>query len=173
YIILAVVAAPAIMELGVPALAAHLFIFYYGSFSTITPPLAIASFTASGIANSDPIKTSLTSVRLAIVAFVVPFVFVYGPELLLIGSAFEVTVAVITALIGIYALAVAVEGYLKNKVTIPSRILLGVGSILMLSVGIFMDIIGFVIILLVFVYELKFRKVDENKIKISDVIEKV
>ena len=155
YIILAVIAAPAIIRLGVPDMAAHLFIFYYGILSAITPPVAIAAYTASGIAKSEPLKTSITAVRLALVAFVIPFMFVYGPALIFQGSAVEIVGAVITALIGIFALSVSLEGYWKKEVKLLSRLFLFLGALSLMSVGIVFDIVGIVVVGLVLFYEWK------------------
>ncbi|SDG91947.1 TRAP transporter, 4TM/12TM fusion protein [Alteribacillus persepolensis] len=158
YIILAVIAAPAITQLGVPDIAAHLFIFYYGTLSAITPPVAIAAYTAGGIAKADPLKTSLTAVKLALVAFLIPFMFVYGPSLILEGSTLNIATAFITAVVGIFSLSVSLEGYWKIKVHPISRILLMTGALLSISVGILLDIIGIIVISLVMLYEWKVTK---------------
>ena len=158
YIILAVLAAPAITQLGVPSMAAHMFIFYYGVLSGITPPVAIAAYAASGIAKSNPMATSVTAVRLALVAFIVPFMFVYGPALIFQGSIMEILLAFVTALIGIYALAVALEGYIKQPILLLSKVVLLIGAILLINVGFMYDAIGLLIIVLTLTYELKIRK---------------
>ncbi|MCL7748540.1 TRAP transporter permease [Halalkalibacter alkaliphilus] len=158
YIILAVLAAPAITQLGVPSMAAHMFIFYYGVLSGITPPVAIAAYAASGIAKTNPMSTSITACRLAAVAFIVPFMFVYGPALIFQGTVVTILLASVTALIGIYALAVALEGYLKQPVLLISRSMLFLGAVLLINVGILFDIIGFVLIVATLLYELKVRK---------------
>ncbi|WP_227935267.1 TRAP transporter permease [Alkalihalobacillus deserti] len=158
YIILAVLAAPAITQLGVPSMAAHMFIFYYGVLSGITPPVAIAAYAASGIAKSNPMATSVTAVRLALVAFIVPFMFVYGPALIFQGSVVTIVLASVTALIGIYALAVSLEGYLKQPILIISRCMLFLGAVFLINVGIILDFIGLLMIVLTLLYELKGRK---------------
>ncbi|GAE28586.1 TRAP-type uncharacterized transport system [Halalkalibacter wakoensis JCM 9140] len=159
YIILAVLAAPAITQLGVPSMAAHMFIFYYGVLSGITPPVAIAAYAASGIAKTNPMSTSITAVRLAAVAFIVPFMFVYGPALIFQGTVFTILLASVTALIGIYALAVSLEGYLKQPVLLISRFMLFFGAVLLINVGVLYDIVGFAIILATLLYEFKVRKI--------------
>lgn len=169
YIILAVIAAPAITQLGVGAMAAHLFIFYYGSLSAITPPVAIAAYTASGIARSNPLQTSITSVRLAAVAFIIPFMFIYGPELILQeGNIFTISIAVITALIGIFSLSVSLEGYLKREVRKITRILLFISALLSMSVGIVTDLIGIAIFVSVLFYELKIRDFEASSVNIKN-----
>lgn len=110
YIILITLVAPALLKVGVLPMAAHLFVYYWGIVSFITPPVAVGAFVAAGIAQSDPWQTGWTAVRLAIAAFVVPFFFVYNPALLLHGSIGEIAVTVITAVIGITALSFASEG---------------------------------------------------------------
>jgi TRAP transporter 4TM/12TM fusion protein len=158
YIILAVLAAPAITQLGVPSMAAHMFIFYYGVLSGITPPVAIAAYAASGIAKTNPMSTSITAVRLASVAFIVPFMFVYGPALIFQGTVVTILLASVTALIGIYALAVSLEGYLKQPVLLISRCMLFLGAVLLINVGVLFDLVGFAIIVATLFYELKVRK---------------
>lgn len=157
YIILAVLAAPAMTQLGVPAIAAHMFIFYYGVLSGITPPVAIAAYAASGIARSNPMSTSITAVRLAAVAFIIPFMFVYGPALIFQGGIVEIILSFATALVGIYALSVGLEGFLKQPITIISRLILFVGAVLLINVGVLYDIIGLAIIVLTLLYEIKGR----------------
>ncbi len=157
YIILAVLAAPAMVKMGVPAMAAHMFIFYYGTLSVITPPVAIASYAASGIAQANAMQTSLTSCRLALVAFIIPFMFVYGPELIFQGTWMAIVISTVTALLGIYSLAIALEGFLRGEILYASRILLFLSSLLLIHVGWMSDMIGCVVITCVLIYELKYR----------------
>ena len=146
YTILAVLAAPAITAMGVSPMAAHMFIFYYGTLSAITPPVAIASFAASGIAGSGPVRTSFVAVRLAAIAFIIPFMFVYGPPLLFDGSAGSIILALLTATIGVFALSVALEGYFVRDMNIFLRIILTGAALLSISVGYLTDIIGILVI---------------------------
>jgi TRAP transporter 4TM/12TM fusion protein len=146
YTILAVLAAPAITAMGVSPMAAHLFIFYFGTLSAITPPVAIASFAASGIAGSKPIKTSFVAVRLAAVAFIIPFMFVYGPPLIFDGTIGAIILATLTAAIGVFALSVALEGYFVRQINVVSRIVLVAAALLSISVGYVTDIVGILII---------------------------
>ena len=96
YVVLAALGAPALIQLGVPILAAHLFIFYFGCISNVTPPVSLAAYAASGIAGSPPLKTAWTAMVLAFAGFLVPFMFVYGPALLLMGSVVEIGLVVAT-----------------------------------------------------------------------------
>lgn len=150
YIITSTVAAPALIMLKVPPLAAHLFVFYFGIIADITPPVAVAAYTAAGIAKADPIKTGITASRLAIAAFVVPYFFIYNPFLLLIEiHPLRTIIAIATALVGIYALASATSGYWHVNLKIWERIPLFVAAIALLDPGLLTDAIGLVLILFV------------------------
>jgi TRAP-type uncharacterized transport system fused permease subunit len=111
YVVLAALGAPALVELGVPLLAAHLFIFYFGCISNVTPPVSLAAFAAAGIAGSPPMRTAASAALLATAGFVIPFMFVYGPELLLQGTPLGVATAALTAMVGIVGLSAAVVGH--------------------------------------------------------------
>lgn len=161
YLILAILAAPAMVEMGVPALAAHLFIFYYGTLSAITPPVALASYAAAGISQTSPMRVSLMSCRLALVAFIVPFMFIYGPALILVGSVGTIILATITALIGVYAIGVSLEGYFVSPLNMMNRVLLFAGAILLINVGLISSLIGFGIVAIVLFYEWKLKNVQE------------
>ncbi len=113
YIVLAVLLAPGLIEMGVPGIAAHLFIIYCAAKSSITPPVAVASYAAAAIAGTNPWTTSLVAFKLGISAFLIPYMFVYGPPLLTYGSVLEVIRACLTASVGIFALSVAVIGWLR------------------------------------------------------------
>ena len=168
YIVLAVLAAPAMIKLGVIPMAAHMFIFYYGTLSAITPPVAIAAYAASGIAQSDVMKTSFNAVRLASVAFIIPFMFVYGPSLIFEGSALSVIVTALTSIIGVFAISVALEGYWKHHLHIISRCILFIAAISMMFVGALTDIIGLSLIVLSLMYESR-RKSSQEKDVIVDM----
>lgn len=143
YIILAMIASPALTKLGVSPLAAHMFVLYFGVVADLTPPVALAAYAGAGIADSNPFWTGFTAVKLAIAAFIVPFVFVYSPTLLLQDVSFvEGGLAIITAIIGIWALAVAVEGFMKTKVLWFERVMLFVAAIALLLPSVFGDLLG-------------------------------
>jgi len=162
YIVLATMAAPALTQLGVPILAAHLFVLYFGVVADLTPPAALAAYAGAGIAGSNPLKTGLTAVRLAIAGFVVPFVFAYSPSLLLINTtAVQVILITGSSIIGVFSLAAAVLGYLNRKTTIIERILLLGSSLGLLIPGWQSDIIG--LSLLGIVLYLQFRNKDLPK----------
>ena len=129
YILLAVLVGPALTQAGIVPIAAHLFIFYFGMLSTITPPVCLAAFTAASLAKADPMKTGWESMRLAILAYIVPFIFALSPTLLLIGHWTEVTLSIITAVIGATLLGVGLVGYLFRPVGVVRRILFLVAAI--------------------------------------------
>lgn len=158
YIVQVPLTIPAIIELGVAPIAAHLFVFYFAAMSAITPPVALAAFAAAGIAGSNPMKTGLSAVRLGIAAFIVPFIFVYGEQLLLIGSVPEIILATITAIIGIMGIAGAAEGWMLRKVFWYERLLLIIGSLLMIYPGAWTDLVGIFILAGIYLSQRFFRK---------------
>ena len=151
YLILALLAAPAMIKLGVDPLAAHLFVFYFGIISDLTPPVAISCVIAAGIAGGDPLKTSLLATRLAIASFIVPFVFVLQPALLLKGPWLEVVQAVITSLLGLSAYASALSRWLFIRLHRLEQIVLFAGGTLLLAPSAVTDAIGFMLIVSVVV----------------------
>ncbi|MEW6228596.1 MAG: TRAP transporter large permease subunit, partial [Bacillota bacterium] len=143
YLICAAVAAPALVELGVPPLAAHMFIFYYACISAITPPVALAAYAGAGLAKANPMRVGTTAVRLGLVAYIVPFMFVYGPPLLAQGSLGSILWAAITAIVGVGALAMGIEGWIGNRgIGIVARALLVVASLTLIKPGLMTDMIG-------------------------------
>ncbi|WP_156289439.1 TRAP transporter permease [Oceanobacillus salinisoli] len=169
YIVQVSLTVPALVELGVPVMAAHLFIFYFAILANITPPVALASYAASGIANSNPIQTSVASIRLGIAGFIIPFMFVYGNELILIGNIFEIALAVTTAIFAIYIFAAVVEGWWLGKLNIFERFIMAAGSITMIFPGLLTDLLGLILIAVAFLTQkstMKF-KIDKNSRKIG------
>lgn len=144
YIIVAVLISPAMIKMGVLPMAAHMFAFYYATLSAITPPVALAAYAAAGIAKTSPMITGVQACRLGLTGFIVPFMFVYGPELLLIGNVTSIIIACVTALIGIYALSVALMGWFLTKVPIWSRVLSFIAAILLIFPSTYVSIIGLV-----------------------------
>lgn len=142
YILLAVLAAPALIKLGVLPIGAHLFVFYFGIISAITPPVAGAAYAASGIAKAGPMKIGFTACRLGVAAFILPYMWIYGPALLLIGEPLTVIWAVFTSTIGIAACAAGIQGYIFRPATILERIMLLIASLLLIKPGWITDVIG-------------------------------
>ncbi len=142
YIIISALVAPALIKLGVVAIAAHLFIFYFGTRADITPPVALAAYAGAGIAGSNPMKTGVTAFQLGIAGYIVPFMFIYGPELLVIGPAHKVILATLTATFGVYCLAAGVQNCLFMRTTFYERILLLITSFLLIKPGLITDLGG-------------------------------
>ena len=129
YVLLAVLVAPALVQLGIEPLAAHLFIFYFGMVSMITPPICLAAYTAAAIVRADAMRTGLEATRLGIVAYVVPFLFALSPALLLKGSALDVFLTAVTAIAGTVLIGVALTGYLFREIVRPKRVLIGLAAL--------------------------------------------
>jgi TRAP transporter 4TM/12TM fusion protein len=149
YAISASVLAPALTQLGVEPLAAHLFIFYFACISALTPPVALASFAAAAIARAPMWEVGLQSVRLSIAGYVIPYMFVYGPTLLLEGRWPEITWAFLSAAIGTLALAAAVQGWLLARLGLVSRGLLAAAALLLIKPGLLTDALGLALLLVV------------------------
>ncbi|MDP2643800.1 MAG: TRAP transporter fused permease subunit [Desulfobacterales bacterium] len=150
YILLSVLVAPALVNYGVPEIAAHFFIVFMTMSTFFTPPFCPVAFVAASIANAKPYAIAVQSVRLGIVAFVIPFVFIYDPKLLLIGTAGEIVLSFLTALVGVFALSVGIEGYLFKKCTLPQRILAVLSGLIMIIPGWQTDLLGAILLLFVF-----------------------
>ncbi len=154
YIVLATIAAPAIKSFGVPDLAAHLFIMYFGILADLTPPVALAAYAAAGIARSDPNKTGFTAVKLALAGFLIPYIFCYNPGLLMIdATAMEVVFYVATAAIGIISLSFANVGYWLRNLYIWERLPLAGAAIALIIPDLMTDIIGAGIMIGVYVLQ--------------------
>ncbi|MBM3528574.1 MAG: TRAP transporter fused permease subunit [Alphaproteobacteria bacterium] len=150
YVLLAALVAPALTEVGVPALAAHLFVLYFGMMSMTTPPVAVAAFAAASIAQADPIRTGLAGVKFGWSAYIVPFLFVASPTLLMQGQPHEVTLAVVTAMMGVYLVSVGVAGFMTRPIGPVLRIAFAASGLAMMVPAnafpgaIWTDIAGFV-----------------------------
>ncbi len=142
YIIQAALLAPALVSLGIPVLAAHLFCFYFAILSHITPPVCVAAFAAAGIAQAPPLKVALTAIKLGIAAYIVPFMFVFCPALLFMDSPLMIFFSFITACVGMYSLAIASSGFYVKKVNIIERVLLVLASLLLVHADLLMDFAG-------------------------------
>ena len=143
YLICAAVVAPALTGLGVPVLTANLFIFYFACLSAITPPVALAAFTASFLARSNPMSVAFTAVRLGFVAFIVPYMFVYAPSLLFQGSPLTIATTIVTALAGVIFIGSALQGYfLGARLPAVSRALFFAAAITLIIPGYLTDGIG-------------------------------
>ena len=164
YCIMAATCAPILVQLGFNVVAAHFFVFYFGIVADITPPVALAAYAGSAIAKSDPMKTGITATKLAIAAFIVPYIFAYNPEMLFVDMSgavvpnigamiFDVIVIGITALLGLFSVATALNGYLYCKVPVVLRLVLIAGGLCMMIPGLLTDVIGLVVLVAVVVYQ--------------------
>jgi TRAP transporter 4TM/12TM fusion protein len=143
YAVAAAVVAPGLVNLGIPLLTAHFFVFYFAVVSAITPPVALASYAAAGISGANPMETSVDSFRLGIAAFIVPFMFFYNGALLMDGTWFEVIRAGITATFGVFLLAAGVQGWFMGGRSVWFlRIGLILAALLMIEGGLITDLIG-------------------------------
>jgi len=132
YVLLAALVAPALIQVGVVPIAAHLYVMYFGMMSMITPPVALAAYAAAGLARADPMRTGIEAVRFGWSAFIVPFLFVLSPTLLLIGPPGAVALAVVTAVLGIWLVSIAVAGYFMRPIGAPIRVLFALSGLLAL-----------------------------------------
>lgn len=150
YVVLAALGAPALVELGVPLLAAHLFIFYFGAISNVTPPVSLAGYAAAGIAGSPAMRTSVMAMILALPGFLVPFMTIYGPSLLLQGTVLQIVLTVASASLGVVALAAATMGFARRPLRAWERALLVAASLALIFPGLVTDSFGLAVVLLVF-----------------------
>ena len=143
YIVVATLGAPALIRMGLAPLVAHMFCFYYAILSFITPPVCVAAYAGANIAEADPMKTGFTSMKLGVVAFIVPVMFVYEPSLLWQGSLLSSATATVTAVIGVIGLSGALQNWLLRTCTLPERLLLLIGGLSLFYPGLITDLIGF------------------------------
>lgn len=144
YCIMASTCAPILIQLGIPVVAAHFFVFYFGIVADITPPVALAAYAGSAIAKSKPMKTAVNATKLAIAAFIVPYIFAFNPIMLFEGDAsvFEMALVCVTALLGLFCIAAALNGYLFKKINPVLRIVLIAGGLCAMIPGIATDLAG-------------------------------
>ncbi len=143
YVILAVLAAPALVKLGGMKEAVHLFILYFGVVSNITPPVALAAYAAAGIAGGSPMKIGWEAVKMGIAAYIIPFMFVFSPALLLMGSAGETVWAMITATAGAWLLAIAAVGWgFGRTLSVWARVVLLGAALSLIKPGVYTDLLG-------------------------------
>ncbi|MGE8683404.1 MAG: TRAP transporter permease [Acinetobacter sp.] len=162
YIITATMAAPALANFDIPTLVAHMFVFYFGLFANITPPVALAAFAGAGIAGGDPMRTGFQALKLSLAGFIVPFLFVYNPAMLMIDTAnvavnarefafpawTTIVSIVFTSVVGILALGAAVEGYFKIGMNWFWRVFLGVGALCLIIPETITDLVGMVMVVI-------------------------
>ncbi|MCA0992238.1 TRAP transporter permease [Pseudalkalibacillus hwajinpoensis] len=169
YIITSTMAAPILLQLPLfrelagsqetAIFVAHMFVFYFGIFANITPPVALAAFAGAGISGGDPNKTGFQAMKLAIAGFIVPFMFVFSHEMLMVDATFlNILLIAVTSLIGVFLLSITAEGYFLTQVSTWFRIITGIGALLLIYPGIMTDLIGGLIFIIVVAKNLVSRK---------------
>ena len=159
YCIMAATCAPILVRMGVPQIAAHFFVFYFGIVADLTPPVALAAYAGAAIAQANPMKTAITATKLAIGAFIVPYVFALNPAMLFLDTtAGEVVLICITSLIGIFGVSAALEGYFLTGMPWYQRVLTAVGGLLLIYPGIVTDTIGLALVAAVAVIQVMTKK---------------
>ena len=155
YCIMAATCAPILVQMGVPMVAAHFFVFYFGIVADLTPPVALAAYAGAAIAQANPMKTAVTSTKLAIGAFIVPYVFALNPAMLFVDTnAWEVILICITSLVGMFGVAAGLEGYFLRNMRWYERIATIIGGLLLIYPGLVTDAVGFALVGSVLVFEL-------------------
>lgn len=159
YCIMASTCAPILIQLGFPVVAAHFFVFYFGIVADITPPVALAAYAGSAIAKSDPMKTGINATKLAIAAFIVPYIFAMNPSMLLMDQGVLAAIQVIiTSCLGIFGIAAALEGYIVTRAPWWQRILLAAGGLCLIDPEFMTDVVGVAVIVVVIVLQIVLRK---------------
>ena len=159
YCIMASTCAPILIQIGIPAMAAHFFVFYFGIVADITPPVALAAYAGSAIAKSKPMKTALNATKLAIAAFVVPYVFALNPAMLLIDTnVIQVIQVIVTSVAGIIAIAAGLEGYIEGTLMLPLGVVMIAAGLALLIPGTLTDIGGIAVVALVVAFQYMRRK---------------
>jgi TRAP transporter 4TM/12TM fusion protein len=159
YVVLATMAVPALIKIGVPLLAAHLFVFYFGCISTITPPVALSAYAAGAIAGANPNKVGWTAFKFSIVAFIIPYMWISGQGLLLAAPLAEIIQIVFTSIIGVTAFAIGLQGFAVVRCTWTERFLAMAAGILLIEPGFITDVIGaFIISIFIFSHYLRWRR---------------
>ncbi len=154
YVIMATTCAPILIKMNVPSIAAHMFVFYFGIVADITPPVALAAYAGSAIAGSNPMKTGINATRLAIAAFIIPYIFALNPAMVFVDtSLLQVVELVITAFVGMFGLAIGLEGFVFTRVSWPLRLMVIAGGLCLIYPGPITDGIGLVVVILVLVYQ--------------------
>jgi len=159
YCIMASTCAPILIKMGYPLVAAHFFVFYFGIVADITPPVALAAYAGSAIAKSNPMKTGINATKLAIAAFIVPYIFAMNPSMLLMDQGVLAAIQVIiTSCLGIFGIAAALEGYIVTRAPWWQRILLAAGGLCLIDPSLMTDIVGVAAIVIVVVLQIVMRK---------------
>ena len=160
YCIMAATTAPILIQLGIPVVAAHFFVFYFGIVADITPPVALAAYAASAIAKSRPLRTGVNAAKLAIAAFIVPYILAFNPVMILVGdfAPWELASVILTAIIGLFGIAAGLNGNLFTRIPVVLRVVLVAGGIAMMVPDTLTDIIGIAVIVVISVLQFLLAK---------------
>ncbi|BCV26056.1 hypothetical protein kuro4_28290 [Gelria sp. Kuro-4] len=153
YLVVSIFVAPVLINHGVLPVAVHMFVFYFGVLSCITPPVAVAAYTAAGISGASPMSTGFTAFRLALPSFIIPFMFVYNPALLMMGDPLNILWSFTTSLIGVGFMAAGLEGYLLRQTSVVERGLLIASGLCLIWPGLISDVIGLAVGVSVYLHE--------------------
>lgn len=166
YCIMAATCAPILMRMGVPQIAAHFFVFYFGIVADLTPPVALAAYAGAAIAQSNPMKTALTSTKLAIAAFIVPYAFALNPVMLFenVDNPVQVILIVVTSLVGVFGVSAGLEGYMIKRINPLQRILSAAGGLLLIDPNTLTDVIGIALIAVVVIWQVLENKTAKVKV---------
>ena len=159
YCIMAATCAPILIRMGVPAIAAHFFVFYFGIVADLTPPVALAAYAGAAIGQANPMKTAMTATKLAVGAFIVPYVFALNPAMLFVDTnALEVITICITSFVGIFAVSASLEGYFLTNMALWQRLLAAAGGLMLIVPGLGTDTAGLVLVALIAVLQISASK---------------
>ena len=147
YVIMATTCAPVLIRMGIPSIAAHMFVFYFGIVADITPPVALAAYAGSAIAHASPMKTGINATKLAIAAFIIPYILALNPAMVFVDTTvIQVISIVITSLAGMFGLSMALEGFFRGSLNFPLRIVAAVGGLLLIYPGVATDLVGLLLV---------------------------
>ena len=164
YLIMATITAPILTKMGLPMLAAHMFVLYFGIVADITPPVALAAYAGSAIANSNPLKTGVVATKLAVTAFIIPYIFAFNPKMLFIDATVsEVALIIVTSLIGIFALSAGLEAYMLRRMRIFEIVAIVIGGLFMIYPGAITDIVGTLLVGAVTISQIILKSKDAQK----------
>jgi TRAP-type uncharacterized transport system fused permease subunit len=162
YLIVAALAIPALNELGVPMLQAHLFAYYFAVLANVTPPVSLAAYAGASIAKAPMVRTGLAASKISLAGFIIPYMFVFGPSLLLQGTVPHIVWSAITAALGVTALAAGLEGWLLCRAQLYERVLLLGAALTLIKPGVLTDVVGLAIILPIFFVQIRRSRLSET-----------
>jgi TRAP-type uncharacterized transport system fused permease subunit len=171
YIMTAALAAPALVGLGILEIQAHMFIFYFATMSMVTPPVAVSAYAGAQIAGANMMQTGFTAARLAAAAYIIPFMFIYGPALLLQGSLTEILGAVLTAMVGVVALSAAMEGWLFARMGLIERVCFGGAALSLIHTGPVTDGVGALLLVVGCLIQWRRRRHEPARDESSELVE--